>query len=138
MLDQQQELLIGADLSRRQELGLARLYEAYAEGGFCAGARLLGPQTSDVADVVQETMMAARSAATFDPSAGFALAVALGHRPQSRALHLRKQERRDRLTKASAWLAASNGELLHWLEGKEPSPPAALAAGELGRLVRDR
>ena len=49
---------------------------------------------------------------------------------------MRKQERRHRLTKAVAELAASNGQVLDWLEGKEPSPPAALASAELATLVR--
>src|SRR5262249_57986426 len=42
----------------------------------------------------------------------------------------------DRLRQAGAWLAASNGRLLRWLDGHEPSPPEALVAAELVTLVR--
>jgi RNA polymerase sigma-70 factor (ECF subfamily) len=137
MLDERQELLIARGLREGKTSAWQALYDAYAERVWRGVARLLGPQTSDVADVVQETMMAAaRSAATFDPARGSLWPWLWGIAHNHVSLHLRKQERRNRLTKASAWLAASNGELLHWLEGKEPSPPAALAAGELATLVR--
>jgi RNA polymerase sigma-70 factor, ECF subfamily len=137
MLDEQQELLIARGLREGKASAWQALYDAYAERVWRGVARLLGPQTSDVADVVQETMMAAaRSAATFDPARGSLWPWLWGIAHNHVALHLRKQERRNRLTKASAWLAASNGELLHWLEGKEPSLPAVLAAAELATLVR--
>jgi RNA polymerase sigma-70 factor (ECF subfamily) len=137
MLDEQQELLIARGLREGKSSAWQALYDAYAERVWRGVARLLGPQASDVADVVQETMMAAaRSAATFDPGRGSLWPWLWGIAHNHVALHLRKQERRSRLTRASAWLAASNGELLHWLEGKEPSPPAVLAAGELATLVR--
>ena len=137
MLDEQQELLIARGLREGKNSAWQWLYDAYAERVWRGVARLLGPHSTDVADVVQETMMAAaRSAATFNPARGSLWPWLWGIAHNHLALHLRKQERRTRLTQASAWLGASNGQLLHWLEGKEPSPPAALAAAELGTLVR--
>ena len=137
MLDEQQEQLIAQGLREGKADAWQALYDAYAERVWRGVARLLGPQSTDVADVVQETMMAAaRSAATFNPARGSLWPWLWGIAHNHVALHLRKQERRNRLTKASAWLAASNGQLLRWLEGKEPSPPAALAAAELCTLVR--
>jgi RNA polymerase sigma-70 factor (ECF subfamily) len=137
MLDEQQELLIAQGLREGKNSAWQALHDAYAERVWRGVARLLGPQTSDVADVVQETMMAAaRSARAFDPARGSLWPWLWGIAHNHVALHLRKQERRNRLTKASAWLAASDGELLHWLEGKEPAPPAVLAAAELATLVR--
>jgi RNA polymerase sigma-70 factor, ECF subfamily len=137
MLEEQQERLIAQGLREGKTAAWQALYDAYAERVWRGVARLLGPQSTDVADVVQETMMAAaRSAATFDPARGSLWPWLWGLARNHVALHLRKQERRNRLTQASAWLAASNGQLMHWLEGKEPSPPAALAAVELATLVR--
>ncbi len=101
--------------------------------GLACRRRLLGPQSADVADVVQETMLAAaRSARTFDPQRGSLGLWMAGIARNHAVLHLRKQDRRQRLMKA----AACNGQLLQWLEGKEPSPPTALAAAELAALVR--
>jgi RNA polymerase sigma-70 factor, ECF subfamily len=137
MLDEQQEHLVAQSLREGKTEAWQALYDAYAERVWRGVARLLGPQSTDVADVVQETMMAAaRSAATFNPARGSLWPWLWGIAHNHVALHLRKQERRNRLTQAGAWLAASNGQLLHWLEGKEPSPPAALAAAELATLVR--
>ena len=113
------------------------LYDAFAERVWRGVARLLGPQSTDVADVVQETMMAAaQSAGKFDPQRGPLWPWLWGIAHNHLALHLRKQERRDRLTRANS--AASNGQLQNWLEGKEPSPPAVLASAELATLVRSR
>jgi RNA polymerase sigma-70 factor, ECF subfamily len=137
MLDENDERRIAQGLRDGKADAWQALYDAYAERVWRGVARLLGPQSTDVADVVQETMMAAaRSARSFDPGRGSLWPWLWGIAHNQTALHLRKQERRNRLTTASAWLAASNGQLLHWLEGKEPSPPAALAAAELATLVR--
>ena len=134
MLDDQQERRIALGLREGKADAWQALYDAYAERVWRGVARLLGPKSTDVADVVQDTMMAAaRSVATFDPTRGSLWPWLWGIAHNHVALHLRKQERRHRLTNA---LAASNGELLHWLEGKEPSPPAALATAELATLVR--
>jgi RNA polymerase sigma-70 factor (ECF subfamily) len=137
MPDDQQERLIAQGLRDGKTEAWQALYDAYAERVWRGVARLLGAQGADVADVVQETMMAAaRSAATFDPARGSLWPWLWGIAHNHVALHLRKQERRHRLTNAVNWLAASNGQPLRWLEGKEPSPPAALAAAELATLVR--
>src|SRR6187549_239554 len=97
------------------------LYDAFAERVWRSVARLLGPNAADVADVVQETMLAAaRSAATFDPGRGALWLWLWGIARRQVALHFRKQQRHDRLRQAGAWLAASNGRLLRWLDGPEP------------------
>ena len=137
MLDDQQERRIAQGLRDGKTEAWQALYDAYAERVWRGVARLLGPQSTDVADVVQETMMAAaRSARTFDPARGSLWPWLWGITHNHLALHLRKQERRNRLTKACASLAEGNGQLLYWLEGKTPSPPDALVASELATLVR--
>src|SRR5437667_989782 len=125
MLDEQQERLIALGLREGKADAWQALYDAYAERIWRGVARLLGPQSTDVADVVQETMMAAaRSARTFDSARGSLWPWLWGIAHNHVALHLRKQERQ-RLTKA-----ATNGPLLHWLEGKESAPPVTLVAAE--------
>jgi len=67
MLDEQHERRIAHGLRDGKTDAWQALYDAYAERVWRGVARLLGPHSTDVADVVQETMMAAaRSAATFD------------------------------------------------------------------------
>ena len=128
MLDEQQERLIAQGLREGKADAWQALYDAYAERVWRGVARLLGAQSADVADVVQETMMAAaRSAVGFDPARGSLWPWLWGIAHNHVALHLRKQEQRHRLTKASAALAASNGQL---------PLPDALVAAELAMLVR--
>jgi RNA polymerase sigma-70 factor (ECF subfamily) len=137
MLDEQQERLLAQGLREGKTEAWQSLYDAYAGRVWGGVARLLGPQSADVADVVQETMMAAaRSAATFNPARGSLWPWLWGIAYNHVALHLRKQERRNRLTKAVASLAASDGQQLRWLEGKGASPPETVAAAELATLVR--
>src|SRR5437667_6683867 len=132
MLDEQQERLIALGLREGKADAWQALYDAYAERIWRGVARLLGPQSTDVADVVQETMMAAaRSAATFDPARGSLWPWLWGIAHNHVALHLRKQDRRHRLTEAAAWMAGRNGQLQGWLEGRAPTPPEALASIEL-------
>ena len=100
MLDEQQERLIAQGLREGKTNAWQALYDAYAERVWRGVARLLGPQSSDVADVVQETMMAAaRSARTFDATRGSLWPWLWGIAHNHIALHLRKQERRRRLTR---------------------------------------
>jgi len=136
-MDEQQERVVVQGLREGKAEAWQALYEAYAGQVWRAVARRLGPHAADVADVVQETLMAAtRSAATFDPQRGSLWFWLWGIARRHVARHFRQQERLHRLTQAAAWLAAGDGRLLRWLEGQEPAPPEALAAAELATLVR--
>ena len=136
-MDEQQERVVAQGLREGKTEAWQALYEAYAERVWRAVARLAGPCAADVADVVQETLMAAaHSAASFDPRRGSLWMWLWGIARRKAALHFRKQERQDRLRQAGTWLGAGNGCLLRWLDGHEPSPPGALAAAELATLVR--
>ena len=113
------------------------LYDAFAERVWCFVARLVGPNSADVADVVQETMMAAaRGARTYDPACGPLWNWLCGIARLQAALHFRKQKRHDRLKTANEWLAASAGRLARWLDGAEDAPADVLEAGETALLVR--
>jgi RNA polymerase sigma-70 factor, ECF subfamily len=114
-----------------------KLYDAFSERIWMGVARLLGPNSADVADVVQETMLAAaRAARTFDPALGSLWNWLWGIARLQVALHFRKQQRHDRLKQAGEWLAASNGRLSRWLDGLDPTPTDLLESSELASIVR--
>ena len=113
------------------------LYDAFAERVWRAVARRVGPSSADVADIVQETFMAAaRSARQYDPAKGALWSWLWGIARRQLALHYRKQQRHDRLKLAATWRANGNGRLQRWLDGVAESPDGALEAGELAELVR--
>ncbi len=136
-MDDQQQREVAQGLREGKAEAWRMLYQAYAEQVWRSVARLLGREAADVADVVQETFLAAaRSAKTYDATRGSLWSWLWGIARKHVALHYRKQERNDRLKSAGDWLAASNGKLLRWLEGQEHAPAEALEAAELVTLVR--
>ena len=106
------------------------LYDAFAERVWRGVARLIGPNTADVADVVQETMLAAaRSARGFDPAKGSLWNWVWGVARLQVALHFRKRQRNDRLKEASS-------RVVRWLDGSDPPPADLLESAELAESVR--
>jgi RNA polymerase sigma-70 factor (ECF subfamily) len=113
------------------------LYDAFAERVWRGVARLIGPNSADVADVVQETMIAAaKSARTFDESMGSLWAWLWGIARLQVALHFRKQERHNRLKQAGEWLSANHARLILWLDGIDQTPTDLLESAELAQIVR--
>ncbi len=136
-MDDQQEHEIVRGLREGKADAWRALYDAFAEPVWRAVARLIGPRSADVADVVQETFLAAaRSAHTFDPARGTLWPWLWGIARRHVALYYRKKARHDRLRAAHAWLAAGDGQLGRWLDGDATPPTAALEAAELADLVR--
>jgi RNA polymerase sigma-70 factor (ECF subfamily) len=136
-MDEQQERDVARGLREGKAEAWRTLYDAYAERVWRCVARLLGAESADVADVVQETFLAAsRSAPTYDANRGTLWFWLWGIARRQVALHYRTQLRQDRLRRAGTWLAAGNGRLLRWLEGREIAPREALEATELAVLVR--
>lgn len=112
------------------------LYDAHAPRVWTLVARLVGPNAADVADVVQETMLAAaRGARTYDPACGSPWAWLCGIARLQAALHFRKRKRHDRLA-AGEWLAAHRDRFARWLDGADDAPPDLLEAAETAALVR--
>jgi RNA polymerase sigma-70 factor (ECF subfamily) len=135
-MDERQEGEIALGLREGKAEAWRALYDAYAEQVWRSVARLMGAESADVADVVQETFLAAAgSAGTFDANRGTLWVWLWGIARHRVALHFRRDERRRRLQQATDWLAGGNGQVLRWLEG-EPTPPVALEAAELATLVR--
>jgi RNA polymerase sigma-70 factor (ECF subfamily) len=136
-MDEHQERDIAQGLREGQADAWRALYDAYAEPVWRAVARLMGPGSADVADVVQETFLAAaRSAGTYDAGRGPLWLWLWGIARRHVALHYRRQDRHHRYRTAADWLAAGNGRVLRWLEGERETPADVLEAAELATLVR--
>jgi RNA polymerase sigma-70 factor (ECF subfamily) len=113
------------------------LYDAYSARVWRTAARLMGPDAADVADVVQETFLAAaRSARQFDPDRGSLWVWLLTICRNQVAQSCRRQHRRDRLHRAARQLATANGQLRRWLDGEPDSVGTAVETRELAALVR--
>ncbi len=113
------------------------LYDTYAERIWRLAARLMGPVSAEVADVVQETFLAAaRSAGSFDASRGSLWVWLSGIARKQVALHYRREKRHRRLQEVDGHLGAGRQQIIRWLENRQSSPPEALAAAELSSLVR--
>ena len=71
------------------------LYDAFSEAVWRCVARRVGPNAADVADIVQETFLAAaRSARTFDPARGSLWGWLSGIARRQAALHFRRKQTR--------------------------------------------
>ena len=136
-MDEQQEREVARGLREGRAEAWCALYDAYAPRVWGAVARLMGADSADVADVVQETFLAAaRSAGSYDAARGPLWLWLWGIARRHVALYYRKEKRHDRLRSAHGWLASGNGRVLRCLQGESVAPPELLAAAELATLVR--
>jgi RNA polymerase sigma-70 factor (ECF subfamily) len=100
------------------------LYDAYAEAVWQCVARRVGPHAAEVADIVQETFLAAaRSARTFDAARGSLWGWLSGIARRQAALHFRKKQTRPEAGTAHDVSAADD-------------PADALALAETADAVR--
>lgn len=114
-----------------------RLYDAYAVRLWRDVARLMGGDAGAVADIVQETFLAAaRSARRFDPRRGSLWPWLWGIARKQAAEHRRKGRRFDQIARARAWWQALDGRKGDWAGGSADAPPDVLASRELSTLVR--
>lgn len=119
-------------LGRGETAAWEALYDAHAARVWECIARRVGPSAAEVADIVQETMMAAaRSAHTFDPERGSLWCWLSGIARRQAALFYRQRQ-----TRPLAKQASEDDEPVAWLEGNEADPADWLALGETAELVR--
>ncbi len=136
-MDDHQERQLAEGLREGRIEAWHALYEAHARPVWQYVARLMGPGAADVANVVQETFLAAaRSARTYDPERASLGAWIIGIARNQVTLCYRKRQRQERVREAVEWLAASGQGVVRWLEHRDETPPQALAAAELSTLVR--
>jgi len=144
-IDPQRQGEIARGLRRGDRDAWHALYDAYCRRVWLSVSRQMGPAATDVADVVQETFLAAaRSARSYDPARGSLWMWLSGIARQHVAQHYRKQKRQDRLRAAavdgvSDPAAARRLQLQQWLDdGRNAADDVAelLAGTEVAAMVR--
>lgn len=125
-MDEQQETDIACQLKNGSVDAWNALYEAYSRRVWCLVARLMGSRSVDIADVVQETFMAAsRSAHTYDATRGSLWFWLGGIARRHVALHYRKQGRQP------------TGDVGNPADNRCSTPGDCLAEAELAEIVRE-
>ena len=109
------------------------LYDEYSVRVWRYAARIIGQDASAVADVVQETFLAAaRSAAGYDPKRGTLWSWLCGIAHHKSAYYWKQLRQEQRLKS----LAESNGHLTGWWNEAEGDPAKLIQTKETGELVR--
>jgi len=136
-MDRQTETEIAEGLRHGDRDAWLTLYDLYAQKVWRDVARLMGSDAASVADVVQETFLAAaRSAGNFNPRRGSLWVWLWTIAKRQVALHYRKGRQRSALVQAQAWWNSLNGQKDDWLQGVEKPPVDVLESRELAELVR--
>lgn len=136
-MDEQTQKEIAEGLKNGCREAWLRLYDAYAQRVWRNVARLTGGDAAAVADIVQETFLAAaRAARGFDPRRGSLWLWLWGIAWRQVAQHYRKQGRAEAFLRARQWWASLNGQRGDWLAAEADAPPEVLASRELATLVR--
>ena len=128
---------IARGLRERKAEAWAVLYEAYFDRIWRVTARMMGADADAVADVVQETFLAAaRSADAYDPARGPLWLWLAGIARNQLGAYRRARWRDNRIAK-NGDLAPRVAECLtRWLENRHAPPPEALATAEIVVTVR--
>jgi RNA polymerase sigma-70 factor (ECF subfamily) len=109
------------------------LYDAYAEAVWRCVARRVGPRAADVADIVQETFLAAaRGARTYDPARGSPWVWLSGIARRQAALHFRRKQTRP----VGNALRGVSG-ITDWLDIRADDPADLLQSAETAAAVRE-
>lgn len=136
-MDTKTEREIAEGLQRGERQAWKGLYEAYAEPVWRNISRLVGSDSTVVADIMQETFIAAaRSARNYDPHRGSLWVWLWTIARRQVALYYRKQKPSVGLGQAQQWWTALDGENLDWIDVKADMPPDILQSEELATLVR--
>ena len=133
MLDEHDQLVVLRGLRDGSRDAWTALYDGYSADVWRYVGRLIGGQSSEVADVVQETFLAAaRAARQFDASRGSLWSWLAGIAHHQSAAHWRQRGKTERLR-----VLAETGaiELRQWWEGTA-SAEALCEQRELAELVR--
>ena len=136
-MDDPQDREIARGLRQGKAEAWTALYEAYFDRVWRCAARLTGPNAADVADVVQETFLAAaRSVRSYDPARGSLWLWLGGIARHQAANHWRQRQRSRRLDAGGDLHGPVARQLADWLAGRLPAPGEVLASAETAGLVR--
>ena len=131
----EREMAKGLQAGNRQ--AWLQLYEAYAEPVWRNVSRLVGCDSAVVADIVQETFLAAaRSARNFKPARGSLWTWLWTIARRQVALYYRKQKPSTAFRHAQNWQRSLDGETSDWIDAKADMPADVLQSKELAALVR--
>ena len=139
MIESQHEELLHRGLADGDPDAWRQVYDLYARPIWRVVARLMGADSADVADVVQEAFLAAaRSARSFDPAKGSLWLWLCGIARRHVALYYRRQGQQARILEVVRKMQTThvNGELIARSGNAGAHPSDALAASELATLVR--
>lgn len=129
----QDEHQLALALRRGDSSAWQALYDGHAVRVWQCVARRVGQDATEVADIVQETLLAAaRSAHTFDPERGSLWLWLSGIARRQAALFYRRKQTRPPPKPDPK----DDYESIDWLEGNEIEPAEWLTAGETAGLVR--
>ncbi|MFZ5833197.1 MAG: RNA polymerase sigma factor [Planctomycetota bacterium] len=124
---------IGQGLRAGDAAAWYALYDALAPSVWQFVGRRLGPNSAEVADVVQEIFLAAASSArNYDSARGTLWAWLSGIAQRQVALHFRKRSRRAEVEQR---LAESAAAAMRWMESGAEDPACPLEAAELAGAV---
>ncbi len=136
-MDKNTERDIAKGLQEGDRQAWLQLYEAYAKSVWRNVSRLVGCDSATVADIVQETFLAAaRSARNFRPDRGSLWVWLWTIARRQLALYYRKQKTNIVFSQAQQWWTALDGEKFDWIDAKADMPPDILESQELAVLVR--
>ncbi len=136
-MDKNTECEIAQGLQQGNRQAWLQLYEAYAESVWRNISRLVGNDLATVADLVQETFLAAaRSARNFRPDRGTLWVWLWTIARRQVALYYRKQKSEIVLSQARKWWTSLDGEKFDWIDSKADIPSDILESQELAVLVR--
>ncbi len=133
MLDEPDQLVVIRGLRDGSRDAWTALYDGYSADVWCYVGRLIGGQSSEIADVVQETFLAAaRAARQFDATRGSLWSWLAGIAHHQAAAHWRRSGKTERVRELAE---AGAIELRQWWEGTA-SAEALCEQCELAELVR--
>jgi RNA polymerase sigma-70 factor (ECF subfamily) len=136
-MDRSTEHEIAKGLQHGESQAWEELYESYIEQVWKNVSRLVGGDSATVADIVQETFLAAaRSAKYFNPNRGSLWGWLWTIAKRQIGLYYRKQKPNALLSQSQDWWTSLNGEKLAWIDAKADMPSEILQSRELAELVR--
>jgi RNA polymerase sigma-70 factor, ECF subfamily len=136
-MDPQAEQTIALGLREGRTDAWQALYDAYARTVWQTVARQMGPDGSEVADVVQETFLgAARAARQYDATRGTLWQWLCGIARRQVAWHYRRRRRHDPAQRPSDGRPEQPVADIQWLETGEPPPADQAAITELAEQIQ--
>jgi RNA polymerase sigma-70 factor (ECF subfamily) len=128
---------IAGGLRKADSDAWSALYEVYFDDVWRWVARLIGSESADIGDIVQETFLsAARSAASYDPARGSLWLWLTGIARNHVSAYYRARQRDRRIRPGGDLEADATARLTEWFGNRHSDPPDALDSAEATTLVR--